>query len=234
MEYLLVVLLFIAHLAIIKGIGKIQKILGVKSTFKRLTISAPISISLSIILIYLTDISFSTAGFLIGDPLSGIFYILILGVPITLLLSLSFLKIPEEEVENIITIGDDNPKLQLFYTWVLVGPVEEFLYRGFLQANLSTIMSGQIFTISYSTIIASLIFTSIHLVNVAAKEESISQFIKQFPVRFIVAMILGYTFQVTGSIIYPIIIHNIFDGSNFSVLFYRKKKSKQQSHSIHQ
>ena len=228
MEYILVALLFIAHLAFIKGIGKILKSIGISKIFKRLIISAPISISLSIILIYLSNISFSTAGFLIGDPLSGIFYILILGVPITLLLSLSFLKIPEDEVEKIITIGGDNPKLQLFYTWVLVGPVEEFLYRGFLQANLSTIMSGQIFTIAYSTIIASLIFTSIHLVNVFSKEESINQFIKQFPVRFIVAMILGYTFQVTGSILYPIIIHNIFDGSNFSVLLYRRKKSNQQ------
>ncbi len=227
MEYFLVGLLFIAHLALIKGIGKILKSIGISETFKRLTLSAPISISLSIILIYLTDISFSTAGFLIGDPLSGIFYILILGVPITLLLSLSFLKIPEDEVENIITIGGDNPKLQLFYTWILVGPVEEFLYRGFLQANLSTLIDGQIFTIAYSTFIASLIFTSIHLVNVAAKEESVSQFVKQFPVRFLVAMILGYTFQVTGSILYPIIIHNIFDGSNFSVLLYRRKKSKQ-------
>ena len=227
MEYLLVGLLFIANLALIKGIGKILKSIGISETFKRLTLSAPISISLSIILIYLTDISFSTAGFLIGDPLSGIFYILILGIPITLLLSLSFLKIPEDEVENIITIGGDNPKLQLFYTWILVGPVEEFLYRGFLQANLSTLIDGDIFTIAYSTFIASLIFTSIHLVNVAAKEESISQFVKQFPVRFLVAMILGYTFQVTGSILYPIIIHNLFDGSNFSVLLYRKKGNKQ-------
>lgn len=226
MEYLLIGILFIAHLALLKGIGRILKDSGVSSVFQRLTISAPISIFLSLLLIYLTNISFSKAGFLIGNPLSGFFYILILGVPITVLLSLSFLKIPDDEVKNIITIGGDNPKLQLFYTWILVGPVEEFFYRGFLQANLSTMIEGEIITIAYSTIIASLIFTSVHLVNVFAKEETVSQFIKQLPVRFIMAMILGYTFQITGSILYPIIIHNIFDGSNFSVLLYRKKKNR--------
>ncbi len=227
MEILLVGLLFITHLALTKALGIILKNKRVTSTFKRLTLTAPINISLSLLFIYLSQISWARSGLIIGDPISGLFYILILGVPITLFLSLSFFKIPEDEIENIITIGGDNPKLQLFYTWVLVGPVEEFLYRGFFQANLSTLIEGQIITIAYSTFIASLIFTSFHLVNVAAKEESINQFVKQFPVRFIVAMILGYTFQVTGSILYPIIIHNIFDGSNFSVLLYRRMKSKQ-------
>ncbi len=57
-------------------------------------------------------------------------------------------------------------KLLLFYMWVLVGPIEEIFYRGFVQGNLEKLIFGSIFTIRYSTLISMLIFILAHLNNV--------------------------------------------------------------------
>ena len=68
-----------------------------------------------------------------------------------------------------------------------------------------------------------LIFILAHLNNVFGKE-NIKQFLNLLPGRVIMSFILSYTFQISGSLLYPIIIHNFTDGMTISYLIYLKQK----------
>jgi len=42
--------------------------------------------------------------------------------------------------------------------------------------------------------------------------ETVAEALIQLPGRMVITLILGITFQLTGSLLFPIIIHNVFDG----------------------
>jgi len=115
--------------------------------------------------------------------------------------SLDFLKNPSDRIGAIV------------YTFTMPGVGEEMLYRGVIQGYLSINIAGFIllgsFPLMYSTIIASTIFILVHLYTMG---ETTVEALIQLPGRTLITLILAITFQLTGSLLAPIIMHNVFDG----------------------
>jgi len=108
----------------------------------------------------------------------------------------------------------------MVYCFTMNGIGEELFFRGLIQGSLSTELTIFIplgsFDLMYSTIIVSILFILVHLENVINKDETKGEFFLNLPYRVTIAFILGITFQITGSLLAPIIIHNISNG--FSII----------------
>lgn len=115
--------------------------------------------------------------------------------------SLDFLKNPTDRIGTVV------------YAFTMPGIGEEILFRGFIQGYCSANITGSIllgsFPLMYSTIIASIIFILVHLYTMG---ETVAETLIQLPPRVVITLILGITFQLTGSLLFPTIIHNVFDG----------------------
>lgn len=227
MKFIFLIILLIIHWFLVKEIGKLfSKKLNIKN-FKKKVFLIPIDIILSLILIKLIGLSFKDAGFILGNVNEGLKSIYLVGLPFAIISGGLVFTIPKESLKNIKYVNNQN-KWQFIYVWIFVGFVEEILYRGFIQGTLNTMLDSQIYIFSYAVIFSSIIFVLIHITNVIYGHETWKAFIGMIPTRLIVALILGYSFQVSNSLIFPIVIHNLVDGINFSILYYRKKLLKNK------
>ena len=101
------------------------------------------------------------------------------------------------------------------YMAVLVGPLEEIPFRGIIQ----TLLMQQIplmlhigpVAIRLGTIVSVLIFVLYHYRNVMLGGESNTEFLRLSFGRTVISFILALLFQATGSLLGPIIFHNIVD-----------------------
>lgn len=222
MKFIFLIILLIIHWFLVKEIGLLfSKKLNIKN-FKKKVFLVPVDIIISLILIKLIGLSFEDAGFILGNVKAGLNSIFIIGLPLAIISAGLVFTIPKESLKNVKYVSKQN-KWQFVYVWIFVGPVEEILYRGFIQGTLNTILNGHILFFNYAVILSSVIFVLIHITNVLYGHETWKAFISMIPTRFIAALILGYSLQVSNSLLYPIIIHNLIDGFNFSILYYRKR-----------
>ncbi|WP_164731045.1 CPBP family intramembrane glutamic endopeptidase [Anoxybacter fermentans] len=224
MKLIFLIILLVLQWFIIK---KISMLISTKlniEDFKKKVLLVPINILITIILIKLIGLSFTEAGLILGNVYKGLKSIFVFGLPLALISGGLVFTIPSDDLKEI-TYGEGDIKWQFIYVWIFVGPVEELLYRGFVQGALNTIVNGHLFIFSYATIIASVIFVFVHILNVLYGNETWKAFLSMVPTRFIAALVLGYSFQISKSLIYPIIIHNLIDGINLSILYYRKQNS---------
>jgi len=227
MEIIILILLLLTHIFIIQKSGNIlSKKYGIKG-FKKSVFLFPLSIILTVIIVKLSGLAFFEAGMILGNIDKGLESIYLIGLPVAIFSASLVFAVPQKKLKEI-KYGDKKNYYQIIYVWVIVGFVEEILYRGFVQGYLNKIVDGKLLFLSYATIISSLIFVLVHIINVYKKEETLNAFLNMIPTRLVVALVLGYSFQISNSIIYPIIIHNLIDGMNFTVLTYRKKKLKNQ------
>ena len=119
-----------------------------------------------------------------------------------LFLSISFLcqtlfgALPEQEiVKKIRDNGFDNKILSIFYWTVIISPIlEEIFFRKIMYSTLKFYLAPL-----FSIIISSLIFSLVHC-NLSA-----------FPLLFSLGIALCLIFEKTKSIIYPIILHSLFN-----------------------
>jgi hypothetical protein len=196
--------------------------------YKIVVIISPLNILLILFFAYLTELNSKQMGFAPGKPFLGLLMILIVLVYVFISVR-SILKAPSKEIRKIRYGITSNRIYQYLYGWVIVGIVEEFLFRGYLQGNLDRFFNESFLTIRVSTLLASGIFVLIHTGNVVSRFETWKQFFKQLPLRLFGALLLGYTFQITDSLIYPIIMHNLIDGSSMTAIIYRKQKLKLEA-----
>jgi len=157
-------------------------------------------------------------GLILQNTNEGLWLFLSLGLPFAILYSvgaffflkksqngnmpsLDFLKNPTDRIGTVV------------YTFTMPGVGEEILYRGFIQGYFSANIAGSVllgsFPLMYSTMIASTIFILVHLYTMG---ETVAEALTQLPGRIVITLILGITFQLTGSLLFPIITHNVFDG----------------------
>lgn len=223
MSYLKLIFLIVLYYVSLFFVGKLFSKKEKYNIYKTNFIIGIFSILISIILIYYSEIDFKQAGFKIGNFKNGIIMITISFV-IILLSIISMKKMSYSDLLKIPYISFNKNKMIILYMWIFVGPIEEIFYRGFIQGNLENLISGSFFTIRYSTLISMLIFILAHLNNVFFGKENIKQFLNLLPGRAIMSFILSYTFQISGSLLYPIIIHNFTDGMTITYLNYLKKK----------
>lgn len=223
MKLLLLMSLIILDLTLFRKIGLIiNNRMGIKK-YKRLVLTVPFNLFLYLIFIKVMGLSLSQAGLVIGDLVEGMLIFLKLGIPLILVFIIAIFSIPKENLRKI-TYGEDDFKWFLIYVALFVGIVEELFYRGFVQSTLTTIVEGKIFIFEYATILSSIIFVLAHIFNVFSKAESWQEFIATIPTRLVAGLILGYCFQESNSLIFPIIIHNLIDTSSALTLRFRKKK----------
>lgn len=157
-------------------------------------------------------------GLTLQNTNEGLWLFLSLGLPFAILYSVgAFFFLKKSQNGNMPSLDFlKNPtdrKGTVVYTFTMPGVGEEILYRGFIQGYFSANITGSIlfgsFPLMYSTIIASTIFILVHFYTMG---ETVAETLTQLPGRIVITLILGITFQLTGSLIFPIITHNVFDG----------------------
>jgi membrane protease YdiL (CAAX protease family) len=119
----------------------------------------------------------------------------------------------------------------IFYAAVLVGPLEEIPFRGIIQTLLMHAMpqAAQMgpFSAALGTFVAAALFVLYHYRNVMLGGETRAQFVRQLPGRSIASLILSLLFQSTGSLLGPILYHNLIDTCTIaalSITLYRMRR----------
>ncbi len=212
----------------------VGKILERKTTFRGFTlllVLSPLNISLTLFFAAVIGLSPQELGMTIGNFAWGISFVG-LSIPLALISFYSILRAPAVWIMRIRYGNVSRPVPQLVYSWLVVGIVEELLYRGFFQGSLSKHLELSFLTVEVSTVIASFVFVFVHLGNVLMKAETFRNFRRDFLPRLLASFILGYTFQISHSLLYPIIIHNLIDGLTLTGLIYRKKQILKANHEI--
>jgi len=230
MPYLLFLFL-ISHILIIRFLGKaLERKMRLRG-FALLLFISPFSISLSFLFAKFSGLDFQELGISFGDFIPGLLLIA-LSIPLALVSFFSILRAPAVWIMRIRYGSVNKATPQLLYSWLVVGIVEELLYRGFFQGGLSKYIKMSFLTVELATVIASLVFVLVHIGNVLVKAESLRNFQRDFVPRLLASFILGYSFQISHSLLYPIIIHNLLDGLTMTGLIYRKRKILNERHEI--
>jgi len=228
MDFIKFIFLMVLYYLLIYSIGRV--LLKRRGTLSGNLILGIFSIAISIFLIYLSAIDFQQAGFQVGNLNKGL---VMIAISSALILGsiLGMRKMSLSDLMNIPYGNFRNNKIILLHVWLVVGPSEELFYRGFVQGNLRMMLDGTIFSFEFATIVATIVFVLAHLNNFFYGRENFKQFISLLPGRIIMGLILGYTFQISNSLIYPIIIHTISDGLTISCLIFLKRKRLNDYHS---
>lgn len=93
--------------------------------------------------------------------------------------------------------------LNLFVVAITPALGEELLFRGVIQKELNKHLSNP----HVGVIVTSIIFSAIHLS------------VEGFPVRFLLGMVLGYTYYYTKNLWYPILLHLFNNGLQVLALY---------------
>ena len=103
----------------------------------------------------------------------------------------------------------------------LAGPAEDLFFIGFAQNIL-------IETLGWVSILVYVgLFTIYHYVNVLSGVEKKEEFFAVLPVRLLIATLLSTSFYTTTTLIYAIIVHNVFDTLNYIALLLGNRHSKK-------
>ena len=104
--------------------------------------------------------------------------------------------------------ADPNPDNRGVWWWLVVGTVvigapivEEIIYRGLLQTAISHVARSRWLAIA----VTSAVFTVVH-VGVAD--------LRALPILFILSLGLGVSYERSGRLIVPIVVHMIFNAAN--------------------
>jgi hypothetical protein len=178
-------------------------------------------------------------GFTLQNLNKSLWLVLSLGLPFVALFSVgAFILMKKGQTGKAPMPSADwmkNPsdrKGHLVYCFTMNGVGEEMFYRGLIQGYLAMNMTGYVllgsFPLMYSTILASVIFILVHLENVMTRDETMAEYLFMLPYRTIIALILGVTFQLTTSLLAPIIIHNASNGFLSIAAFRAVKDNKSK------
>ena len=110
---------------------------------------------------------------------------------------------------QIVEIGQQNPSVFLLLvplSFLLVGPGEELLFRGIIQGTLRAS-----FHPIRAIVLASALFASIHLFSLSGEGKLV-----YVGLVFILALILGGTYEYTGNLIVPALIHGAYNAIQFA------------------
>jgi len=109
----------------------------------------------------------------------------------------------------------------LTFEWLFVGFGEEIAFRGLLQTFLMKRSSGRIRLFKYEMhvagVILALLFALAHAANFGARPFWIAM--GQQIYAFALGILYAYWYEKSGSLIAPIIGHNIGDGVEYALMF---------------
>ncbi|QKG94472.1 CPBP family intramembrane metalloprotease [Halorubrum sp. Atlit-8R] len=118
-----------------------------------------------------------------------------------------------ESAENqVVTIGQQNPTAFLVLiplSFLLVGPGEELLYRGLVQGTLRETLHP-----TRAIVLASILFASIHLFSLSGEGKLV-----YVGIAFILALVLGATYEYTDNLTVPAVIHGAYNAIQFTIAY---------------
>ncbi len=188
-------------------------------------LSAPVIIVIFFISARVTGLSLTETGL----NLNHLSISLLIAVPTSLILGTisaisSYIAVKEgiKPIEIALDGGIFDAVGIILYAAIFVGPLEEFIFRGVIQALLmkdigESLNIGPIH-ILYGTVIAAIIFVAYHYRNVMVGGETRKQFLTMIPGRLTLSLFLSFLFQGTGSLLGPIVFHNIIDTCTLATL----------------
>lgn len=115
-----------------------------------------------------------------------------------------------ESAENqVVTVGQQNPTAFLILiplSFLLVGPGEELLYRGLVQGTLRETLHP-----TRAIVLASALFASIHLFSLSGEGKLV-----YVGIAFVLALVLGATYEYTDNLVVPTLIHGAYNAIQFT------------------
>lgn len=152
---------------------------------------------------------FSLLNFKIGLIWMGV------GVGFALLVAIiTFQMVTQTDYgEKYMLFLNQSPILTLITLGIFVGPAEDILFLGVIQ-NALVARIGWLAIVFYIVV-----FAFFHYINVLSNAESKKEFLGMLPVRLMISLIMAVAYYQTNSLIYSLIIHNLFDTINYLVLF---------------
>ena len=113
---------------------------------------------------------------------------------------------------QIIAVGEQNPLVLLLLiplSFLVVGPGEELLFRGIVQGALR-----EAFDPIQTVVLASALFASIHFFSLSGEGKFL-----YIGLVFVLALILGGTYELTQNLTVPALIHGAYNAIQFASLY---------------
>lgn len=179
--------------------------------------------------LFATQLSFAAVGFLylrrrewsisFGTPSRRDLTWVVGGVVATVVAAIGLLALSEflgiEPVESVLVAPVlANPALLLLLaglSLVFIAPIEEFLFRGVVQGRLRRSLGAPA-----AIVIASLLFASIHLLNLVAVGVGA---LVMVGVIFVVGAVLGVAYERTDNLLVPVLIHGAYNTTLFVISY---------------
>lgn len=111
-------------------------------------------------------------------------------------------------------LGQQDPTVFLLLipaAFLVIGPCEELLFRGVVQRRLR-----ESFGPAVAVVLAAALFASIHFF--ALNGPSLAR-LASISVLFFPSLVLGTTYEYTGNLVVPILIHSLYDAVIFAALY---------------
>jgi len=113
---------------------------------------------------------------------------------------------------QIVEVGRQNPSVFLLLIplqFLLVGPGEELLFRGLVQGTLRESLHP-----ARAIILASALFASIHLFSLSGEGKLV-----YIGIAFVLALVLGVTYEYTDNLAVPAVIHGTYNAVQFAGVY---------------
>lgn len=94
----------------------------------------------------------------------------------------------------------------------VVGPAEEYLFRGVVQSYLT-----EAFSTRWAVVWTAVLFTLVHVPNALLVLPS--ALVVSVPVWLAVGLAFGWLYEATGTLVVPALVHGLYDVAVFALLF---------------
>ena len=176
---------------------------------------------LAVGVIYLNSKGWSLSDLRIKRPsrVDGLWSVVGLGLLFVGLVGTTFLLkqlgLPLSE-QSILNVAEDNPDVLLLLiplSLLLVGPIEELLYRGVIHTRLKDELG-----VSVTIGIAAVIFAMVHFPAYYAGtgDEAV---ISSLVVVFALGSLLGVLYEYSGNLLVPVVVHGGYNAANFGLKY---------------
>ncbi|MFC7176907.1 CPBP family intramembrane glutamic endopeptidase [Halosegnis marinus] len=122
----------------------------------------------------------------------------------------------ETGTQTIVEQSLDTPTLALYsipFSYLLVGPGEELLFRGAIQGILR-----ESYGVVPAIVVASVVFAAAHGLGITGTPTEI---VASLSVIFMLSLVFGAVYERTGNILVPVFIHGTYNAFTFLSLYLR-------------
>lgn len=203
------IVLMLSYYLVERSSQKLLDILGLKDVQLNLLLRKIIMVVISLVVYLLLDLEIQEIFNLSKWQLGLIWVAVGMGIAFFVAVLTFQIVIKTDHGQKYFLLLNRSPVWTLITMAIFVGPAEDIFFLGIIQNTLTL-------KIGWGAILVYMItFTLFHYLNVLAKIESKREFFGMLPVRLTISLVLAIAYYQTNSLIYSLIIHNIFDTINY-------------------